>query len=155
MSPESASSGSGNIQLARFFAEWAEKNGTGRVFGSSAGFILPNGAMRSPDLAWVSNDRLADVAKKHWKKFLPVCPDFVLELRSPSDRMRALKEKMDEYLANGARLGWLIDPEAKEVHIFEAGKPARVLKNPATVSGEPVLAKFKLEMRRVWAAMEP
>jgi Uma2 family endonuclease len=155
MSPEAASSGSGNIRLGRFFDEWAERNGTGRVFGSSAGFILPNGAMRSPDLAWVSNERLAGVAKKHWKKFLPVCPDFVLELRSPTDRLRALKEKMEEYIANGAKLGWLLDPESKEVHVYRARMAVEILKNPTKISGETVLTNFSLDLRRVWAAMEP
>ena len=155
MSPESASSGSGNIRLGRFFDEWAEKDGTGRVFGSSAGFVLPNGAMRSPDVAWVSNERLTGVEKKHWKKFLPVCPDFVLELRSPTDRLRTLKEKMEEYIANGARLGWLIDPEAKEIHVYRPETSPEVLKDPRTMNGEVVLPKFSLDVRRVWAAMEP
>src|SRR5688572_6247464 len=111
MSPEAASSGSGNIRLGRFFDEWAEKDGSGRVFGSSAGFILPNGAMRSPDVSWVSKKRLKTIAQKDWNRFLPLCPEFVLELRSPSDRLRTLQEKMQEYMANGAQLGWLLDAE--------------------------------------------
>jgi Uma2 family endonuclease len=155
MSPEAASSGSGNARLSRFFDEWAEKDGSGRVFGSSTGFILPNGAMRSPDIAWVSNARLQSISKKDWNNFLPICPDFVLELRSPSDRMRALQEKMQEYIENGAQLGWLLDAEEKAVHVYRPGKTPEILKNPTTVSGEPVLAKFSLEVRRVWTAMEP
>lgn len=155
MSPEAASSGSGNMRLAWLFAEWAERDGSGRAFGSSTGFILANKAMRSPDVSWVSKKRLQSISQQDWNRFLPLCPDFVLELRSPSDRLRTLQEKMQEYIANGARMGWLLDPEAKQVHVYRPGLPVEVLSDPETVSGEPVLAKFALDVRRVWAAMEP
>ena len=155
MSPEAASSGSGNTELTLIFAEWARHDGSGRVFGSSTGFVLPNGAMRSPDVSWISKKRLQAIAQKDWNRFLPLCPDFVLELRSPSDRMRALQEKMQEYVENGAQLGWLLDAEEKAVHVYRTGKAPEILKNPTAVSGEPVLPKFSLEVRRVWTAMEP
>src|ERR1041385_2745165 len=109
MSPESASSGHGSFRLISYFAAWEEKNQSGRFFGSSAGFMLPNGAMRSPDLSWIRNERLKSISEQDWNKFLPLCPDFVLELRSPSDRLAALQEKLQEYILNGAQLGWLLD----------------------------------------------
>jgi Uma2 family endonuclease len=154
MSPEAASSGSGNMRLAWLFAEWAERDGSGRAFGSSTGFILANKAMRSPDVSWVSKKRLQSISQQDWNRFLPLCPDFVLELRSPSDRLRTLQEKMQEYIDNGASMGWLLDPEAKQVHVYRPGSPVEVLNDPATVSGEPVLPKFALEVPRVWTAME-
>jgi Uma2 family endonuclease len=153
MSPESASSGHGNARLARFFDEWAEANGSGTIFGSSAGFILPNGAMRSPDLSWVRNDRLKSISDQDWNKFLPLCPDFVLELRSPSDRPGALQEKMREYIANGAQLGWLLDPVRKQIHIYRAQGEPEILDNPNEVSGDPVLPGFRLPAPRIWSAM--
>ena len=105
MSPEAGSSGGGNTRLARRFDEWSERDGSGRHFGNSTGFILPNRAIRSPDIAWVRNERLAQLTDEEWEKFLPLCPDFVLELRSPSDHLLELKIKMREYIENGARLG--------------------------------------------------
>jgi Uma2 family endonuclease len=155
MSPEAASSGSGNTELTWMFAEWAQREGSGRVFGSSTGFVLPNGAMRSPDISWVLKNRLQTVAQKNWHRFLPLCPDFVVELRSPTDRLRALQDKMEEYIRNGARMGWLLDSEAKQVHVYRANAAPEILNDPATVNGEPVLPGFKLDVRRVWAAMEP
>src|SRR4051794_17371789 len=97
--PRIASSGAAMSRICALFGRWGQVQNSGRAFAAS-GFVLPNGAMRSPDVAWVSNERLAGVAKKHWKKFLPLCPDFVLELRSPTDRLGALKKKMEEYIAN-------------------------------------------------------
>src|SRR5258705_1005549 len=115
MAPEAGSSGLGGTRLILTFGPWAEKDGTGQIFGPSTGFNLPNGATRSPDVAWVRNQRLDALTDEQWHKFLPLCPDFVLELRSPSDAMRRLEEKMEEYCLNGAQLGWLLDPVAKRV----------------------------------------
>ncbi len=154
MAPESASSGSGNARLTRLFDEWAEVDGSGRVFGPSAGFTLPNGAMRSPDIAWVLNDRLKNVSDEDWNKFLPLCPDFVLELRSPSDRLRLLQDKMEEYIANGARLGWLLDPVREQVHIYRPQRPPEILDHPREISGAPVLPNFRLDVPKIWAAMQ-
>ena len=133
---------------------WAESDGTGQVFGSSTGFTLPNGATRSPDVAWVRNDRLDALTEEEWQKFLPLCPDFVLELRSPSDAMGALQKKMEEYRENGAQLGWLLDPVSKRVHVYRPGAAVEVLDNPASVAGEPVLRGFVLDVLQIWAVME-
>lgn len=155
MTPESASSGSGNSRLSYYFEAWSEVDNSGRVFGSSAGFILKNGAMRSPDISWVSNARLKKSTSADWQKFLPVCPDFVLELRSPTDRLPNLQAKMQEYIANGARLGWLLDPVKKQVHIYQPKKRPQILDNPSEVSGDPVLPNFRLPVPKIWAAMKP
>jgi Uma2 family endonuclease len=153
MTPEGGGSGRGNSKLVTIFTNWAEADGTGEVFGSSTGFTLPNGAMRSPDVAWVLKTRLQKLRPSDWRKFLPLCPDFVLELRSPSDRLSWLQDKMDEYIANGARLGWLIDPDSKCVHIYKPKARPKILNNPRELSGDPVLPGFKLELPSLWAAM--
>ena len=139
-----------NFNLYGPFAAWGERMGGGRFFDSSGGFKLPNGGMRSPDLSWIKQERLDKLTAKQKKQFLPLCPDFVVELRSQSDRLSMLQEKMAEYLANGARLGWLIDPLEKQVFVYRPGAPVEHLKEPATLSGEPVLAGFTLELARVW-----
>jgi len=153
-SPEGGSGGLGNAELIQVFGNWAKRDGTGRVFGSSAGFILPNKAMRAPDVSWVLKERLARLTKEELKKFLPLCPDFVLELRSESDSIGLLKAKMEEYMANGARLGWLLDPVRKQAHIYRPKKRPEILTNPAKISGEPLLKGFVLDLPAIWAAME-
>lgn len=154
MSPEGPTSGSGNVRLGRFFDEWAERDGTGRVFGSSTGFTLPNGAVRSPDVSWVLDRRLKALSRRELDRFPHICPDFVLELRSRTDRLPALQAKMQEYIANGARLGWLIDPKPKTIHIYRPNADPEILVNPAELSGENVLPKFRLKLARVWKVME-
>jgi Uma2 family endonuclease len=154
MAPEGGRSGYGGTKLVSIFDAWAERDGTGRVFGSSTGFLLPNGATRSPDVAWVRNLRLVALSDKQWQRFLPLCPDFVLELRSPSNTLRRLRQKMEEYRENGAQLGWLLDPDSRQVHVYRPGAAVEVLENPARVSGEPLLRGFTLDVPRLWAAME-
>ena len=154
MSPEAASSGHGSFKLIHHFGNWEEDHPIGKFFGSSAGFILPNGAMRSPDIAWITNERLQTISDRDWNRFLPLCPDFVLELRSPSDRLRRLQEKMAEYIANGARLGWLLDPVEKDVHIYRPNVAPEILNRPTEVSADPVLPGFRLPVEKVWAAIE-
>ncbi len=154
MAPEGGSSAFGSGKLTTIFSIWAERDGTGRIFGSSGGFILPNHAMRSPDVAWVRNERLDALTDAEWQKFLPLCPDFVLELRSPSDSLRNLQRKMEEYCINGGQLGWLLDPVTKSVHIYRPEAAPQILENPATVSGEPLLRGFILDLQEIWAAME-
>jgi Uma2 family endonuclease len=129
---------------------WAKRDGTGVAFASSGGFRLPNGATRGADAAWVTRERLASLTLEQKQKFLPVCPDFVVELRSPSDRLTALQKKMREYLANGVRLGWLIDPEHRHVCVYRPDVPMRRLDNPATVSGDPELPGFVLDAQAVF-----
>jgi len=152
--PEAGSSGLGSSKLTVAFGVWAERDGTGQIFGSSTGFKLPNGATRSPDVAWVRNERLDALTDEEWQKFLPLCPDFVLELRSPSDGMRALQAKMEEYRENGAALGWLLDPVSKRVHIYRPGAAVEGLDAPSSLSGEPLLRGFVLNVLQIWAAIE-
>jgi Uma2 family endonuclease len=154
MAPEGSGTGSGSAELTYFFVEWARRDGTGRIFSSSAGFILPNRAMRSPDVAWVQNSRLAQVPSALRKKFLPLCPDFVLELRSPTDRLTDLKEKMQEYIKNGARLGWLLDPVRKQAIVYRPRTTPKIISNPQRMSGDPVLPGFSLDVPQIWAAID-
>jgi Uma2 family endonuclease len=154
MAPEGGSSGHGSGKLTQVFGIWAERDGTGQIFGSSTGFTLPNHAMRSPDVAWVRNERVDALTDEEWQKFLPLCPDFVLELRSPSDSLRTLQLKMEEYCQNGAQLGWLLDPVSKSVHIYRPDTAPQILENSATLSGEPLLRGFVLDLQKIWAAME-
>jgi Uma2 family endonuclease len=154
MTPEAGSSGRGSSKLAAVFEQWAERDGTGQVFGPSTGFKLPDGATRSPDVAWVRNERVDALTDEQWQRFLPLCPDFVLELRSPSDSMRVLHRKMEEYRDNGAQLGWLLDPVSRQVHVYRPGAAVEVLENPSSVSGEPLLREFTLDVPQIWAVME-
>jgi len=134
---------------ARLF-NWAERNGTGVVLDSSTGFRLPNRAVRSPDAAWILKSRLEAFSKEEQEKFLPLCPDFVIELKSPTDRLVDLKNKMVEYVDNGARLGWVLDPEARQVLVYRPGRAVEVLVRPETLSGDPELPGFVLDLRGIW-----
>lgn len=150
MPPTGGETSNRNIELTTQLHLWAKQNGTGAAFDSNGGFALPNGAMRAPDAAWVRRDRLAELAPEQKRKFLPLCPDFVIELRSPTDSLTYVQGKMDEYIENGARLGWLIDPEERKVHVYQPDEKVRVLENSQEVSGDPVLPGFTLDLRRVW-----
>ncbi|HEV7405375.1 MAG TPA: Uma2 family endonuclease [Chthoniobacteraceae bacterium] len=154
MSPENISSGAGSSEAHYQVFHWAKRDGTGRVFGSSAGFTLSNTAMRAPDVSWVRKDRLRKLPKREWERFAHICPDFVLELRSKSDSLRVLKAKMVEYLENGAQLGWLLDPRTRAVYIYRPEQPVEELRAPAQLSGETVLPGFVLDVEEVWKAME-
>ena len=129
---------------------WARRDGTGIPFGPAAGFRLPNGALRGPDAAWVLRGRWEALSESERKTFPPVCPNFVIELRSNSDTLASVQRKMNEYIENGARLGWLVDPIQKRVHIYRPGTPVEVLDNPNTVSGEPLLSGFELDLQEIW-----
>lgn len=153
MPPAGGSSGRGNAELTYLFQVWSNRDGTGQIFDSSTGFKLPNGATRSPDVAWVRNERLDQLSDEEWEKFLPLCPDFVLELRSPSDPLRFVEQKMEEYMQNGARLGWLLDAPQRHVHIYRRGQSLEILDNPQKLSGELVLQGFVLDVPQLWAAM--
>jgi len=150
--PVSGGGSRANAELTADFIIWARRDGTGSVFDSSGGFILPNGATRSPDVAWVRNDRLDALEDDALDEFVRLCPDFVLELRSPNDSLRTLNAKMREYLQNGARLGWLIDPQQKQVHVYRGRAEPEVLDNPAKIAGNPVLKGFVLSLAKVWMA---
>ena len=139
-----------NARLTRLFDTWAEAEGSGFVFDSSTVFILPNGAKRSPDVGWIRRERWETLSTDEQNGFPPLGPDFVLELRSPSDRLLTLPDKMQEYLDNGARLGWLIDPFERVVYIYRPGEAVERLDDPREVSGEPVLAGFVLQLGNIW-----
>jgi Uma2 family endonuclease len=150
MAPEGWETSHRSITIGTLLTQWAWQDGTGVTSGSSGGFILPNGAMRAPDAAWVLRSRLAPLTPEQKQKFLPLCPDFVVEIRSPSDRLSTVQAKMQEYLDNGARLGWLFDPPNRVVYVYRPNQPFERLENPATISGDPVLPGFVLELQRIW-----
>jgi len=150
MSPTGSETGERNFDLIGQLWAWAKKDGTGKGFDSSSGFTLPNGAVRSPDLAWISLDRWEAIPLEARKKFAPICPDFVLELRSESDALEPLQAKMVEYLDNGARLGLLIDRKQRQVFVYRPNQAVDVLENPASVSGETLLPGFRLVMKDIW-----
>jgi Uma2 family endonuclease len=151
MTPAGWASGHRSAEIVRALTAWASEDGTGLVSDSSAGFLLPNGAMRSPDASWVLRSRLAAVSPEDRERFLPLSPDFVMELRSPSDRLPDLQAKMEEYRQTGVRLGWLIDPRERRVHIYRPGQAVAVLGEPAEVAGDPELPGFLLDLGPVWA----
>ena len=148
MTPAGGETGARGLLLSAALYRWAEEDGTGVAFDSSTGFELPNGAMRAPDAAWVLRDRLARLSPEDKERFLPLCPDFVIELLSPSDSRAAARRKMEEYRANGARLGWLIDPARRQVAIYrpDGGLEQRT----DVVTGETVLPGFSLDLAAVW-----
>jgi Uma2 family endonuclease len=150
MSPAGWETSDQNAELTMQVRLWAKKDGRGVVTDSSGGYKLPNGATRSPDVAWVRRSRLAKLTARQKKKFLPLCPDFVIELRSSSDHLAALRKKMEEYIANGAQLGWLIDPTTRRVYVYRPDAEVECLKNPATLSGDPVLREFGLKLAEIW-----
>lgn len=136
-----------NLQLGN----WAIKDRTGVCFESSAKFTLPNGAKRMPDAAWILKDRYFALSEKERsERFARIAPDFVVELRSKSDRLPILKKKMKEYIENGVRLGWLIDPLDKKVHVYRGDGQIEILENPVRVSGEKVLPGFKLDLSDIF-----
>jgi Uma2 family endonuclease len=139
--------------LTHLFTAWAIEEGTGTIFDATAGFKLPNKAIRFPDVSWVKNSRLKKLPKNERDAFLQSCPDFVLEFRSPSDRMTNLDAKMREYIENGARLGWLLDSIRKEAVIYRPSQAPQKISNPRELAGEQVLKGFVLDVKRVWAAM--
>lgn len=150
MTPVGGESSHRNLLIATALALWADEDGTGTAFDSSAGFLLPNGAMRSPDTSWVLNSRLAKLRPEQKRGFIPLCPDFVIELKSPSDRLPDLQAKMEEDRANGARLGWLIDPEAQRLSIYRPGEGIERVRGPSQVRGEPELPGFTVDLERLW-----
>ena len=150
MPPTGAKSGGRNFNLIVRFGIWAEQDGSGKGFDSSTGFRLPNGATRSPDLAWVRNERWEALTEEEQTEFAPLCPDFVVELRSATDSVSRLQDKMKEYMENGAELGWLIDPAERKVYVYRKSSPVETLDDPQRVSGEPTLRGFSLDMHTLW-----
>jgi Uma2 family endonuclease len=149
MPPTGWESGRQNSKLNLRVGVWAEQDGTGMVFDSSTGFSLPNGADRSPDVAWVAKSRIEAIAPDP-AQFLPLAPDFVIELRSATDKLITLERKMAEYRDCGVRLGWLIDPQEKRVGIYRLGRPTEYLNQPEQLVGEDVLPGFVLTLADIW-----
>ncbi len=150
MAPTGSETGNKELDIASQLQVWAKRDGTGKAFGPSTGFRLPNGAVRSSDAAWVRLARWKKLTAKQRKEFAPLCPDFVIELRSESDRLPPLKAKMEEYIDNGAEMGLLVDRIKRQVHIYRQGKKPKVLNEPATVACEPTLPGFALDLNDVW-----
>ena len=150
MPPVHIDTGSKELDIAAQLRNWARRDGAGIAFGSSTGFTLPNGAMRSPDAAWIPRSRLAELTTEDKRGFAHICPDFVIELRSRTDRLSVLRAKMDEYMENGARLGWLIDPFDRRVYVYRPNSEVEILENPESLSAEPELPGFMLELEDVW-----
>jgi Uma2 family endonuclease len=150
MPPAFSDTGNRNIKIAQQLANWTDQDSTGESFDSSAGFTLPNGATRSPDASWIKLERWNALTEEQKASFAPICPDFVIELRSASDQLTDLQDKMQEYLANGAVLGWLIDRKNRKVHIYRPNQESELLDNPEIVSGDPELRGFVLRMAKIW-----
>src|SRR5256885_2104898 len=139
MSGTGPETGRRNAILTYQLVDWTRKDGTGICFDSSTMFALPNEARRSPDGSWVKREKWEHLTKQEKESFSPICPDFVVELRSKTDRVSQLRSKMEEYIANGAMLGWLIEPLVRRVHIYRPNHDALILEDPETVSGDPLL----------------
>lgn len=148
MPPTGWETGNRNFRIGQRLANWADADGTGIGFDSSTGFQLPNGAIRSPDAAWVRRERL-EALNPDPNKFLPLCPDFAIELRSASDALTDGQSKMREYLENGMRLGWLINPQDGQVEIYRTDRAVEMLQSPKALSGETVLPGFVLDLERI------
>jgi Uma2 family endonuclease len=150
MAPAGGETGRRNSRLNQRLANWTDQDGRGIAFDSSTGFVLPNGAKRSPDASWVTRERWDALSQKERDGFPPLCPDFVLELKSPSDSLSTLQDKMQEYLDNGARLGWLLDPKSRRIYSYRPDQRVEVLEQPKEVNGDPVLEGFVLRLDEVW-----
>lgn len=150
MVPTGGETSDRNAEITTQLRLWAKRDGRGITFDSNGGFVLPNGAMRSPDASWVRREQLAPLTAEQKQRFLPLCPDFVIELRSPSDPLAIIEAKMREYVENGARLGWLLDPLERKAHVYRPGEPVRVRDNPDGLYGDPVLSGFVLDLKPIW-----
>ena len=150
VSPTGYETGMNNAGLIAQFWNWNRKYQLGIVCDSSTGFILANGAIRSPDVSWIAKARVASFTEEEKAKFLPLAPDFVLELMSPSDSLELTQAKMQEYKENGVKLGWLINPQQQQVEIYRLDKSAETINRPLTLSGEDILPKSVIELDFIW-----
>jgi Uma2 family endonuclease len=149
MAPAGGTSSARNLEVCRQLANWAQRDGSGIAFDSSVGFVLPNGAMRSPDASWVRRERWEALSVDQREKFPPLCPDFAVELRSASDRLPSLQRRLRELIRNGAQLGWLIDPRRRSVHVYRPGEAVHTLLAPSTISADPILPGFVLDLKTI------
>ena len=150
MSPTGGETGDRNLELGGQVWFWNRQNGLGKAFDSSTGFKLPNGATRSPDVSWIKIERWNALTSEQRKKFLPLCPDFVIELVSESDDLADTQAKMREYIANGLQLGWLINPKSQQVEIYRPNQEIEVLQSPTSLFGEDVLPGFILDLQPIF-----
>ena len=150
MAPSGSETGYYNADISGQLWQWNRKRQGGITFDSSTGFTLPNGAIRSPDAAWIEISRWQAIPPQQRRKFAPICPDFVIELKSPSDDLSILQAKLTEYIENGTRLGWLIDPENRQVFCYRPQQLPELFNNPRHLSGEDVLLEFVLDLLVVW-----
>lgn len=150
MPPTGGETGKRNLTAAALLWNWNDRTELGEAFDSSTGFTLPNGADRSPDASWVEKSRWEALTPQEREKFIPLCPDFVIELVSPSDSLKKVQDKMQEYIENGCRLGWLINRKKREVEIYRPGRNVEVLQSPQTLSGEDILPGFVLSLQKIW-----
>lgn len=150
MSPTGGETGNRNFEIYIDLGIWNRKNKLGKAFDSSTGFKLPNGATRSPDASWIKIEKWDALTPQQRKKYLPLCPDFAVELVSESDDVEDTRKKMQEYIENGLRLGWLINPKDKQVEIYRSGKEVEVLDSPTSLSGEDVLEGFSLDLEVIF-----
>ena len=150
MPPTGGETGNRNVEIAYQLQAWSRNNQLGIVFDSSTGFKLPNGSNKSPDSAWIPLAKWNSLTIEERQGFVPLCPDFVIELRSKSDNLKVLQEKMQEYLENGTRLGWLINRQDRQVEIYRQGQAVEVLENPNGLSGEEILPSFVLDLIPIW-----
>jgi len=150
MPPTGSETGNRNGDLIFQVTLWAKKDKTGITFDSNTGFTFASGQTLSPDVSWIKLERWNALSPEEKEKFAPICPDFVIELRSPSDSLKSLKEKMQEYIEEGVKLGLLIDRKPRQVYIYRPNVPEECLDDPATVSGEPILPGFVLDLTEIW-----
>jgi Uma2 family endonuclease len=143
-----------NANAVMQLSSWALRSGRGKVFGSSVQFFLPDGSAFSPDAAWVSNDALNRLTHQERKEFLRLCPEFVIEVRSPSDRLIRARAKMEQWIANGVQLAWLIDGDAETVYIYETGKPAEARRGILKLAGKGPVKGFTLQLRTIWDGLK-
>ncbi len=150
MAPTGGETGRRNAQLTYALMHWSNQDRTGVVFDSSTAFKLPNGATKSPDASWIRKERWDKLSDAQKQKFSPICPDFVIELRSATDSVAELQEKMQEYIENGAQLGWLIDPQERRAYVYRPNTDVETPENAETLAGDPVLAGFVLDLKEIW-----
>lgn len=150
MSPTGGETGNKNAGINAQLWNWNARHNLGKVFDSSTGYKLPNAANRSPDASWIPVAKWDALTNEQKQKFLPLCPDFAIELLSPSDKLAKAQDKMQEYLDNGMKLGWLINPQTRQVEIYHTGKQVEVLDFPDSLSGEDILSGFVLDLQSIW-----
>jgi Uma2 family endonuclease len=149
MAPATPNTDERNVTITTQLRVWTNQDGTGRSFGPTAMFTLPNGAKSCPDASWIPNNRWNRLTQEEKDSLAPICPDFVIELRSKSDRLKKLKEKMEEYMVNGVRLSWLLDPVHNCATIYRPGRPAQEIDEPTILSGDPLLPGFQFDFREI------